>query len=120
MDIVVIVLDYIHVLSSPVKNFNADINSSVHVYNKKKDILVPDEGPIQGINDTAINAEANYPVNFIQSGKTFVLSLPYDQIMKAIVSYLLMKYKFIKLIFFRVAGGRGLQNCTPSTISKFL
>ena len=45
------------------------IRSSVHVDNKRKDTLILDEGPIQGLDDTALAAEAKYPSNFTQSGK---------------------------------------------------
>ena len=40
------------------------MSSSVHVYNKSKDILVLDEGLTQGFNDTSITAEVKYPINF--------------------------------------------------------
>ena len=55
--------------------FGADVSSSVHVDNKKKDILVADEG---GLDDTTITAEAKYSINFTESGKIFVLSLHYN------------------------------------------
>ena len=49
--------------------FRADMNSSVHVDNKGKDILIPGEGPTQGLDDTTLRAEAKYLINFTQSGK---------------------------------------------------
>ena len=49
--------------------FRAHMRSSVHVENKGKDILILDEGPTQGLDDTALAAEAKYPSNFTQSGK---------------------------------------------------
>ena len=55
--------------------FGADMRSSVHVDDKRKDILILVEEPIQGLNDTTLTAEAKYPINFTQSGKRFVLSL---------------------------------------------
>ena len=58
--------------------FGADMNSSVHVDNKGKDILILGEGPTQGLDDTKLTAEAKYPINFTQSGKRFVLSLHYN------------------------------------------
>ena len=67
--------------------FGADLNSSVHIDNKGKDILILDEGPTQDFDDTTLTAEAKYPINFTQSGKRFVLSLP---VMEATVSYLLI------------------------------
>ena len=43
--------------------FGADVSSSVHVDNKKKDILILGEGPTQELDDTALTAfliETNY------------------------------------------------------------
>ena len=54
------------------------MSSSVHIYNKNKDILILGEGPTQGLDDTAITAEAKYPISFTQSRKRFVLSLHYN------------------------------------------
>ena len=58
--------------------FRVDISSSVNVDYKGKYILIIGEGPTQGLDDTTLTAEANYPINFIQSGKKFVLSLHYN------------------------------------------
>ena len=58
--------------------FGADMNSSVYVDNKNKDILIPGEGPTQGLDDTAVTAEAKYPINFTQPNKRFVLILHYN------------------------------------------
>ena len=54
------------------------MRSSVDIDNKNKNVLIIGEGPKQGLNDTAITAEAKYPITFIQSGKRFVLSLHYN------------------------------------------
>ena len=54
------------------------MSSSVHVDNKGKDILILGEGPTQGSDDTTLTAETEYPTNFTQSGKRFVLSLHYN------------------------------------------
>ena len=54
------------------------MSSSVHIDNKSKDILILGEGPKQGFDDTTLTAEANYPINFAQSNKRFVLSLQYN------------------------------------------
>ena len=51
---------------------------SVHIDNKGKDILILGKGPTQSLDDTTLIAEAEYPPNFIQSGKRFVLSLHYN------------------------------------------
>ena len=52
---------------------------SVHIYNKNKDILILGEGPAQGLDDTSWTAEAEYPMNFTQSGKRFKFSLHYNE-----------------------------------------
>ena len=54
------------------------MNSSVHVDNKRKGILILGEGPTQGWHDTTLTAEAIYPINSTQSAKRFVLSLHYN------------------------------------------
>ena len=54
------------------------MSSSVHVYNKGKDILILCEGPTHGLDDITLTAEAKYPINFTQSGARFVLSLHYN------------------------------------------
>ena len=58
--------------------FGADVSSSVDIDSKKKDILILGEGPKQGLDDTTLKAESKYPINFTQSGKSFVLSLHYN------------------------------------------
>ena len=54
------------------------MSSSVHVDNKGKDILFFGEIPARGWNDTTLTLEAQYPINFTQSGIRFVLSLDYN------------------------------------------
>ena len=44
--------------------FGADMSSSVHIDNRKKDISILGEGPTQGLNETTFTAEAIYPINF--------------------------------------------------------
>ena len=61
------------------KIFRADMNSLVHIVNKKKDILILGEEPTQRLNDTTLTAEAKYPISFTLSGKRFVLSLQYNE-----------------------------------------
>ena len=56
----------------------ADMNSSVHIDNKNKDILILGNVPAQGLDDTTLTAEALYPINFTQPNKRFVLSLHYN------------------------------------------
>ena len=47
--------------------FGANMSSSVHVDNKGKDMLILGEGPAQGLDDTALTAEAKNPINLTQS-----------------------------------------------------
>ena len=51
------------------------MNSAVHVDYKERNILVLGEGQTQRLDDTALTAEAKYPINSTQSRKRFVLSL---------------------------------------------
>ena len=43
------------------------MNSSVHVNNQEKDILILGEGTTQGLNH-ALAAEVEYPINFTHPG----------------------------------------------------
>ena len=52
--------------------FRADMSSSMHIDNRKKDILILGEGPTQGLYNTILTAETKYPINYSQSGKRFV------------------------------------------------
>ena len=45
---------------------------TVHIDNKKKDILILGIGPIQGLNDTTLTAEAKFSINFLRSNKKFL------------------------------------------------
>ena len=54
--------------------FGTEINSSVHVDNKGKDILIFCEGPTQGL-DHLLTTEAIYVISFTQSTKRFALSV---------------------------------------------
>ena len=54
--------------------FGADINSSTHIDNKKKDILVLGKRPTQGL-EHMLTAEKMYSVNFTEKNKKFCLSL---------------------------------------------
>ena len=58
--------------------FRADMTSFVHTNNKNKHILILGDGPIQKLDDTALTAEAKYPINFAQPRKRFVLSLQHN------------------------------------------
>ena len=52
--------------------FGVDMSHSVHVDNKKKDILILGKGPAQGLDDTTLTSEKKYSINFTVSKKNFV------------------------------------------------
>ena len=54
--------------------FGADIYTSIHIDNKKKDILVLGRGPIQGLEST-LTAAKMYSINFTVTEKKICLSL---------------------------------------------
>ena len=60
-----------------VLNFGADMSSSEHIDNKKKDILVVGKGSTQGLEHT-LTAEKIYSINFTAAKKKFCLSLHYN------------------------------------------
>ena len=51
--------------------FGADMSSSIHIDNKKKDILVLGKGPTQGLKHI-LTAEKSYSINFTATKKKFV------------------------------------------------
>ena len=53
------------------------MSSSIHIDNKKKDILVLGKGPTQGLEHT-LTAEKLYSINFTVTKKKFCLSLHYN------------------------------------------
>ena len=55
-----------------------DMSSSVHVDDKRKDILILGEESTRGLNYTTLTEEAKYPISFTQPNKTFVLILHYN------------------------------------------
>ena len=54
--------------------FGADMSTSIHIDNKKKDILVLGRGPTQGLEST-LSAEKMHSINFTVTKKKFCLSL---------------------------------------------
>ena len=54
------------------------MSSSVHVDNKKKDILIFGKGPTQGLGKHSLTAEKMYSVNFTVTRKKFCLSFHYN------------------------------------------
>ena len=53
------------------------MNSSSHIDNKKKDILILGKGPTQGLEHN-LTAEKMYSINFTVTKKKFCLSLHYN------------------------------------------
>ena len=53
------------------------MSSSIHIDNKKNDILVLGRGPAQGLEST-LTAEKMYSINFTVTKKIFCLSLHYN------------------------------------------
>ena len=58
--------------------FGADMNSSIHIDNKGKDILILERGPTQGLDEKSLTAEKMYSINFTLTKKKFYLSLHYN------------------------------------------
>ena len=54
------------------------MNSSIHVDNKGKDILILGIGPTQGLGEHSLTAEKMYSINFSSGAKNFCLSLNYN------------------------------------------
>ena len=54
------------------------MSSSIHIDNKKKDILVLGRGPTQRLEST-LTAEKMYSINFTVAKKKFCLSLHYNR-----------------------------------------
>ena len=53
------------------------MSSSVHIHNKKKNILIFGKGPTQGLDVTTLIAEAQNSINFSRSNKKFGLNVDY-------------------------------------------
>ena len=51
------------------------MNSSIHIDNKGKDILILGKGPTQGLGEHSLTAEKMYSINFTLTKKKFCLSL---------------------------------------------
>ena len=50
------------------------MSSSVHIDNAKKDILIPGEGPTQGLDRITLTAEKMYSINFIENNQKICLA----------------------------------------------
>ena len=77
-------------------NLGFYMNSSVHIGNEKKYILILGKGPTQGLDDITLTAEAQYSINFSGSNKKFCLSLHYN----GSKNFYLLIYQF-KALFHR-------------------
>ena len=49
------------------------MSSSVHVDNKKKDILVLGERPAQRLDETALTAEKEYSISFTENNLSLII-----------------------------------------------
>ena len=72
--------------------FGVDMSSSVHIDNKKKDILIHGKRPTQGLDDIKLKAEAQYSINFSRSNRKFCLSLHYNGSNSFFYFLMLQKY----------------------------
>ena len=52
--------------------FGGDMNSSIHIDNKGKDILILGLGSTQGLGENSLNAEKMYSINFTVTKKKIV------------------------------------------------
>ena len=58
--------------------FGVDMNSSMHVDNKGKDILILGKGATQGLGKHSLTAEKMYSINFSKDNLKFCLNLHYN------------------------------------------
>ena len=58
--------------------FGADMNSSPHIDNKGKDILILGTGPLQRLGEHSLTVEKMYLINFTKDNTKFCLSLHYS------------------------------------------
>ena len=56
----------------------ADMNSSIHIDKKGKDILIRGRGPTQGLGEHSLTAEKTYSINFALTKKKFCVILHYN------------------------------------------
>ena len=59
-------------------NIGVDMSCSVHVDNKKKDILILGEGSTKRLDDITLTTEKKFSIDFRESRKNFCLSLRYN------------------------------------------
>ena len=53
--------------------FGVDMSSSVHLDNKKKNILVLAERPTQGLDETALTAAKEYSISFTENNLSLII-----------------------------------------------
>ena len=58
--------------------YGVDMNSSVHVDNKGKDILILGTDPTQGLGEHLLTSEKMYSINFSKDNIKFCLSFHYN------------------------------------------
>ena len=58
--------------------FVADMNSSIHIDNKGKDMLILGFGPTQRLGEHSLTAEEMYSIKFTVTKKKFCLTLHYN------------------------------------------
>ena len=73
--------------------FGADMSSSAHIDNKKKDILILGKVPTQGLDDTTLTAEKEYSINFTEQQKNY-FNLHYNRVSSYIFVNGVEIYKF--------------------------
>ena len=55
--------------------FGVDMNSSLHIDNKGKDILILSDDPVQGLDGTTFTTKKEFSINFTESRKKLCWSL---------------------------------------------
>ena len=74
--------------------FIADMSPSMHIDNNQKDTLILGKGLINGLNDTTLNAEKEYAVNFTEQQNNIWLSLYYNRVNSYLFVNNVEVYKF--------------------------
>ena len=69
------------------------ISSSVHIDNKKKDVLILGKSPTQRLTATMLTAEAQYSITFSRSNRKICLSLHYNESKKNMLQKLIIQFK---------------------------
>ena len=61
-----------------VKSFGADNSSLSHLDNRKNNLLILDEGPVYGINESFGSPEKKFSINFTKANTKFCLNFNYN------------------------------------------